>query len=125
MAKESTTYEHDEVARNTVDFSTALIDLKYGLRVARKCWDRGTFIFRQVPNLVPAEVIPNMKSLPASVKEEFQKRIDVGWGGLENEGGLAYDNQIALVSGATDISGWSFNVYDIFADDWILLDSRK
>ena len=119
---QSTTYEHDEVAKNTVDFSMALIYLKDGLRVARTCWDRGTFIFRQVPNLVPAEVIPNMKSLPQSVKDEFQRRIETGWGGLENEGGLAYDNQVALVTGSTDISGWSFNVYDIFAEDWILLD---
>ena len=104
------------------DFSQALKFLKEGKVIARDCWEQGTFIFRQVPNEVPVEMIPKMSSLPDSVKKNFKKRTDAGFAELDKSSFLNYDNQIALVTGALDISSWSFNTYDLFAEDRIVIE---
>ncbi len=69
------------------------------------------FIFLQVPATIPNDVIPNMQSLPDSVKAEFAKRGD----------SIRYSNQIALVEPNNHINGWSPSAADALADDWQIL----
>lgn len=110
-------------ANQLVSFSEATKALKEGKRVQRQGWNgKGMFIFMQVPSIVPANVIPKMSSLPQSVKDEFQRRIEVGWGGLEYEGGIKYQNQIAIVYPNNNIYGWVASPSDILENDWIVLD---
>lgn len=106
---------------NLVDFGEAIKALKQGKRVRRTDWD-GQFIFMQVPSEVPAEIVPKMSSLPKSVKDEFQRRKEVGWGGLKFEGGIGYSNQVALVSGRNEITSWFANPSDFLSEDWLVLD---
>lgn len=94
-------------------FGEATEALKDGKRVSRAGWNGiGMFVFRQVPSEIPAEVIPNMTSLPPFVKAEFARRA----------GSIRYDNQLALVKPNNEINGWSPSVADTLADDWYILD---
>lgn len=95
-----------------VSFSDALEALHAGKMILRDGWNgKGMFVFRQVPATVPEHVIPNMTSLPESVKAEFFRR----------GGPIHYLNQLALVKSNNEIHGWVPSVADINANDWIVL----
>lgn len=95
-------------------FADAIEALKDGKRVARHGWNgKGLFIFRQVPAVIPADVIPKMQSLPFSVKEEFARR---------EAKEITYSDQLALVKPDNSISGWAPSTPDTLAEDWYILD---
>ncbi len=97
----------------TVDFGEAIKALKQGKKVARKGWNgKGMFVFMQVPSVVPESIIPNMQSLPQSVKDEFVKR----------GGDISYQNQLAIVYPDNSIYGWLASPSDILEEDWVVLD---
>lgn len=94
-------------------FGYAVDALKQGKRVARAGWNgKGMFVFRQVPAEIPSDVIPNMQSLPNSVKAEFGRR----------GGSIRYSDQLALVKPDNSISGWAPSTADSLAEDWEILD---
>lgn len=95
------------------NFGQAIEALKQGKRVARQGWNgKGMFIFMQIPSEIKKEVIPNMQSLPQSVKDEFAKR----------GGDIRYKNQLAMVYPDSTIYGWVASPYDVLEDDWCILD---
>lgn len=95
------------------NFGQAIEALKQGKRVARQEWNgKGMFIFMQIPSEIKKEVIPNMQSLPQSVKDEFAKR----------GGDIRYKNQLAMVYPDSTIYGWVASPSDVLEDDWCILD---
>jgi hypothetical protein len=94
-----------------VDFGEAIRALKQGKRVTRVPYqDDGVFVFRQVPAVVPAEIVPKMSSLPASVKLWAAGRS------------LSYSNQLAVVNSDGEVYGFAPLPEDILAEDWVILD---
>lgn len=83
-----------------------------GSPIRRTGWDKGVFIFRQVPANIPAEIIPKMQSLPDQVKQVFIDR---------KVNNISYDNQAAMVMNNNEICSWSASVEDLFANNWELL----
>ena len=96
---------------NNLTFGQAIEALNAGRRVCRGEGD-GTFIFRQVPSEIPAEVIPRMTSLPEEVKAHLSAR------GLP----LNYRNQFAIVLPNSEIHGWAPTPGDSLANDWRILE---
>lgn len=79
----------------------------------------GKFIVKQIPQTVPASVVPKMTSIPDSIKQK------IGTVGLDDEfkGTISYHDQVLLVtcndfqrtSATSFVPTWE----DIFADDWV------
>lgn len=114
-------------AEQLVSFGEAIKALKEGKRVCRSGWNgKNLFIFMQVPSRVNLDIVPKMTSLPQSVKNEFQKRLDKSdketGGGAHNHSTIDYSNQVALVNPDNTINGWSPSITDALADDWIILE---
>ena len=96
-----------------MNFGQAIEALKEGKKVAREGWNgKGMFVFKQVPANVGIQYVPNMQSLPQSVKEEFVKRGK----------SLNYSNQMCIVKSDNAIDSWVASSSDIFAEDWLILD---
>ena len=99
--------------RELLTFGQAIEYLKMGKRVARVGWNgKGMFIFMQVPATIESNVIPNMTSLPQSVKDEFIRR----------GGSISYKNQLAIVYPDNTIYGWVASPSDVLEQDWEVLD---
>lgn len=93
-------------------FGQAIEALNEGKRIAREGWNgKGMFVFRQVPSEIREEIIPNMQSLPQSVKDEFARR----------GGSIRYQNQMAIVYPDSTIYGWNPSPSDVLAEDWCVL----
>ena len=88
-------------------FGKAIELLRVGKMVARMTWD-GKYVFKQVPSNIPQSVVPNMTSLPQSVKDKIG----------DTQTGLFYRNQLALMHPDGTIDSWSPSSEDIFAIDW-------
>lgn len=101
-------------------FSEILEGLKNGQAYTRfrtESW-HGKFICMQIPQTVPAEVVPKMTSLPEGVK------AFIGTVGLDDEfhGTISYHDQVLIIT-CNDFARTSATSYtptweDIFADDW-------
>lgn len=102
-------------------FSQALAALKDGLMIYRKIWgNKGdNFIFQQVPSEVDISQVPNMHSLPDSVKEVIMTRAIINTG--EDFGSIRYSNQLAMVHPDNKIYSWNPSVSDLNAKDWIVV----
>jgi hypothetical protein len=93
-------------------FGQAIEALKAGQKVARESWNgKGMFVFKQVPSPIKPEIVPNMTSLPQSVKDEFIKR----------EQGPNYQNQMAIVKPDGSVDSWVASSSDTFAEDWCIV----
>ena len=92
-------------------FGQAIEALKEGKMVSREGWNgKGMFVFRQVPSQVPADIIPKMTSLPASVKEVLAKRGT----------SITYQNQFCIVNPDSSLHGWQPSGSDTMATDWCI-----
>jgi hypothetical protein len=98
--------------QNQLTFGQAIEAMKEGLPVSRSKWYSagGGFVFRQVPSLVPAEIIPRMTSLPEAVKELVLTR------GIP----MQYENQFAFVDSLNRACSWAPTVEDALATDWFV-----
>lgn len=93
-------------------FGIALKMLEHGHLLCRSGWNgKNLVVFKQVPNDIGTDTIPNMKSLPADAKNHIMntmKRID-------------YTSQCLIYNGNTGrADSWVPSVSDIFAKDWML-----
>ena len=53
-----------------ITYGMAIEHMRKGGMIARRGWNgTGMYVFKQVPSKVPAHVVPNMSSLPESVKK--------------------------------------------------------
>ena len=104
-------------------FGEAIKLAKEGKMIQRAGWNgHGLFVFMQVPASIPVvTVVPNMQSLPDSVKKEFQERLDNISPEVEVPlfTHIRYNNQLALVDPSNNISGWSPSTSDALATDWL------
>ena len=103
-------------ATQLVNFGQAIEALKQGKAVKREFWEEleehgYAFVFRQVPSVVDADIIPKMTSLPEEIKEKFAGR------NLP----IKYKNQLVCVSWGNTIQSWTPTSQDILAEDWIIL----
>jgi len=95
------------------NFGQAIEALKQYKKVARQGWNgKGMFVFKQVPANVGIQYVPNMQSLPQSVKDEFVKR------GKD----IHYTNQMCIVKEDNTIDSWVASSSDTLANDWCILD---
>ena len=100
-------------------FSEILAQLKAGSPCRRTSWHSpGRFIVRQIPQTVPAAVVPKMTSLP-----DHAKAI-IGTVGLENEhkGCITYHDQVLIIVSDdfhdTTATSYTPTWEDLFAEDW-------
>jgi hypothetical protein len=98
--------------KDSLTFGQAVEAMKQGLPVSRAGWyqESGGFVFRQVPSLVPTEIISRMTSLPEAVKQLVLTR------GLP----MQYENQFALVDSLNHVCSWAPTVEDVLATDWFV-----
>lgn len=79
----------------------------------------GKRIVRQIPNVVPANVVPKMTSLPEMTK------IVIGTVGLDDEtkGTITYHDQVLILrlndSERCSATSYTPSWEDIFAEDWM------
>ena len=83
------------------------------LRYSSPAW-AGKFIVKQIPQTVPAEVVPRMTSLP-----DYTKAVI----GTMGDGSISYHDQVLLVEANNGCPKSHATYYiptweDIFADDW-------
>jgi hypothetical protein len=104
------------MANQSLSFGQAVEAMKEGLPVSRASWDQknGGFVFRQVPSLVPAEIIPRMTSLPEAVKQLV----------LSRSMPMQYENQLAFVDSLNHACSWDPTVEDVLATDWLVCQSH-
>lgn len=108
-------------------FGEAVKALQDGQRLQRSGWNgTGMFVFMQVPAVIPEAVVPNMQSLPQTVKDEFARRFKEAHDSPETQSEsaytISYSNQLALVGPTNIINGWAPSVSDALATDWKVLD---
>lgn len=122
--------EPESERKNNLPFGLAIEALKQGKRVQRAGWNgKGLFIFMQVPSSVDNSIVPRMTSLPQSVKNEFDQRLNnakehcskYNVDPLEVNS-IRYQNQIAMVYPDNNIYGWVASPSDVLENDWIILD---
>ena len=93
-----------------INFGGAIDLLKAGLAVRRKGWNgKGVFIVKQVPAHITGDIIPNMQSLPQSVKNILMNR--------ENPH-IDYTNQMLIINPDGRADSWTPSSSDVFAEDW-------
>ena len=77
----------------------------------RSNWEGDKFIFCQIPANIPANIIPNMQSLPDIVKNEILKK---------DYAIINYINQICVFKDG-HITYYTPNGEDMFAKDWKII----
>jgi hypothetical protein len=102
-----------------MNFGEVIKELKKGCvytRHATVSW-YGKFIVMQIPQTIPADIVPKMTSLPDQVK---------GILGAMGDGSISYHDQVLIVE-ANDNCKKSHATYyiptweDLFAEDWIAI----
>lgn len=71
-----------------------------------------SFVVKQVPANISADIIPNMQSLPQSAKDIIMARA---------EPHIAYTNQMLIVHPDGRADSWVPSSSDVFAEDWELV----
>ena len=95
------------------DFGTAVKFLKAGGAVRRADWsNKGLFVVKQVPAHITKDIIPNMQSLPQSVKDIILSRKDPH---------IDYTDQMLIISPDGQADSWLPSSSDVFANDWELV----
>lgn len=98
---------------DNLTFGLAIEALKLGKMVYCKGWNGiGLFIFKQIPANIGLDIIPNMQSVPESVKETMMSR----------EQHLNYRNQCVIVDSDGNVDNWSPSISDCFAEDWCVIE---
>lgn len=99
------------------DVQLALVE---GKRVRRQSWSESKkFIFRQIPSMIPKEVVPKMQSLPKTVKDYFQSTFENEKNQISE---IYYSDQIAIVGLSNLIQSYSLTNEDLLSNDWVILD---
>jgi hypothetical protein len=91
-------------------FSVAISLLENGACLRRMGWNgKGIFVCKQVPDHVPGNIIPRMRSLPQAAKDRI----------LKGQGFIDYTSQCLIYNENTGrADSWVPSISDVFADDW-------
>ena len=96
-------------------FKEILDRLQSGETFARASWDGNKYIVRQIPQVVPKEIVPKMTSLPDDAKRILST---VG------SGAISYHDQVLIINNIDRPDVDATATYyvptweDIFAEDW-------
>lgn len=99
----------------SMSFGEALQALEAGKCVRRESWEEGKFVVKQIPADIPAEVVPNMQSLPDSAKEIINKT---------HREDIHYRCQCLLIVQDTETSvatNYIPDWQDMFAKNWMVV----
>jgi hypothetical protein len=105
----------------SLNFGQAIEALKEGKMVARSGWNgRGMFIFmRPSDEINVSTVINNIKSLPQSVKDYYQKQDAAQEGSEQGLTNVKFTAYLCMkAADGTIVNGWLASQTDILADDW-------
>lgn len=111
--------------KQTVNFGTAIEALKQGLRVAREGWNgKAMFIFQRPEDTLTTGFIPNVKSLPQSVKDWIDENMDDKKNSGEQDLTPVKFTAYLCMKAAdnTIVNGWLASQTDMLAEDWVILD---
>ena len=100
-----------QVVPDNYDFGTAIKLLKAGGAVHRAGW-KDTFVIKQVPSHITADIIPNMQSLPQIAKDSLMARDNPH---------IDYTNQMLIIYPDGRADSWVPSSSDVFAEDWELV----
>lgn len=91
-------------------FAEIIDRLDNGALCFREAWG-SKFIVKQIPQTVPAEVVPRMSSLPEAARRSL---ADAG------DGSISYHDQVLIVdlNDRTTATSYTPTWEDIFATDW-------
>jgi hypothetical protein len=102
------------ITQEGINYGLAIEAAKYGKRIARAGWNgKGMFVFIRPADTLPADFIPKVKSLPASVK-----------GFLAARGGeVSFGPYFCMYAAdGSIVNGWLASQTDMLAGDWCILD---
>ncbi|AIM37390.1 hypothetical protein KO02_12325 [Sphingobacterium sp. ML3W] len=96
-----------------MNFSEAIAALDEGEIVRNRFWPVNKVgVFKQIPAVIPAGVVPKMTSLSDQVKDYFQKSFEDATAQI-NE--ISYTDQIAIIGPSNSITGYQFSTADILS----------
>lgn len=93
-------------------FSEIIDRLNVGEAFTREAWEGDAIIIKQIPQIVPAEIVPRMTSLPESAKEHIP---------TFSNGSIVYYDQVLIVKAGCTAAAATYYIptwTDIFAEDW-------
>ncbi len=91
-------------------FGLAIEALKLGKCIARKGWNgKGMFVYKALPNTVPAEIVPKMVSLSDDTKKLIKTEINFGSG-------------MTIIKPDGTADSWVASSSDTFAEDWFIVE---
>lgn len=108
-----------------MNFGEALQAAKQGKLIQRSGWNgKGMFVFLRPGDTLKTSFIPNVKSLPASVKKWIDENIDdktnPGEAGLQD---VPFTPYLCLKAADNSIvNGWLASQTDMLAEDWQILE---
>jgi len=112
----------------TVDFGTALHEVKNGKLIARKGWNgKGMFVFmRPADELHVSFVAKQIMSLPQGVKDLYWKDCldkDGNERELEKDDVVKFTAYLCMkAADGSIVNGWLASQTDILSEDWIILE---
>lgn len=97
-----------------LSFSGAIELLKQGKRVQREGWNgKGMFIFQRPGDTLPKEVLSNVKSLPADVKDFLVKQ----------DRPIEFLPYLCMwTADGKVVNGWLASQTDILSNDWQIVE---
>lgn len=99
-----------------MNFGQAIEEVKKGRLVARSGWNgKGMFIFMRPSDTLPKNIIPNVKSLPDSVKKWIENNS-------ESED-VKFTSYLCMkAADGTIVNGWLASQTDMLSEDWDIVE---
>lgn len=117
------------IMQENLKFGDAIEALKQGKRVSRTGWNgKGMFVFqRPADELEVGFIINNVKSLPQSVKDFYQRHVNTGANDETkahlSAGKVKFGAYLCMYAAdGSIVNGWLASQTDMLAEDWCILD---
>lgn len=106
---------------NNLNFGQAIEALKEGKLVQRTGWNgKGMFLFMRPADELTMEFIPNVRSLPESVKKWLENNITPD---NTPSGKIAFNAYICMkAADGSVVNGWLASQTDMLSEDWCILE---
>lgn len=105
-----------KVPTKNLSFGNAIAIAKNGGLVSRSGWNgKGMFIFQRPEDVLSSDFLPNVKSLPQSVKDYFKSNNNAGVEAF----GIKFTAYLCMkAADGTIVNGWLASQTDMLAEDW-------
>ena len=109
---------HTYKMQTNLNFGQALDAVKQGKLISREGWNgKGMFVFQRPADEIQISAIPNIKSLPQSVKD-FVANISASQTSV-----IPFTAYLCMKAADQSIvNGWLASQTDMLANDWCILD---